>query len=79
MLSTCRMSPAGFPYQSDTADIEETTMQSTSALLTLASQELSVREDGINSLAEDLEVFDGDVHHGDEDGERDVYGDGHSV
>jgi len=74
-----RPSPAGSPYQSDTEDIEENTMESASALLALASQELSVREDGINSLAEDLEVFDGDGHHGDEDGERDVYGDGHNV
>ena len=54
-------------------------MQSVSALLALASHELSVREDVINSLAADLEVFDGDGHHGVEDGERDGYSDGHSV
>ena len=74
-----RTSPAASPYQSDNEDIEDTTMQSASALLALASHELSVREDGINSLAVDLEVFDGNGRHGDKDGERDVYGDGHSV
>ena len=74
-----RPSPAASPYQSDNEDIKDTTMQSASALLALASHELSVREDGINSLAADLEVFDGNGHHGDEDGERNVYGDGHSV
>ena len=74
-----RPSPAASPCQSDNKDIKDTKIQSVSTLLALASHKLSVREDGINSLAADLEVFDCDGHHGDEDGECDVYGDGHSV
>ena len=74
-----RPSPAASPCQSDNKDIKDTKIQSVSTLSAFTSHNLNMKEDGINSLAADLEVFNGDWHHRDKGGERDVYGDGHSV
>ena len=74
-----RPSPAASPCQSDNKDIEDTKIQSVSTLSAFTSHNLNMKEDGINSLAADLEVFDSNGHHGDEGGERDIYGDRHSV